>query len=134
MGQKLVHQLFRRVSGYPEELEVNDFAKYSSQGACLKDVVSPRQLFFVPVPGIRFSPNGHDVRDDFTSIPEGTTLYQLHALVGRHAGFDYTNYTPETAIAFRKETEHVADIVTTSRFIASEFGDDGIFFRHQLRP
>ena len=27
-----------------------------------------------------------------------------------------------------------ADIVTTSEFVASAFGDDALFFRHQIRP
>ncbi len=35
--------------------------------------------------------------------------------------------------SFVKEAEHVGDIVTTSEFLSSEFGDDGIFFRHQFR-
>jgi hypothetical protein len=97
-------------------------------------VVSPRQLFFVPVPGIMSFSDKHDVRDDFAGIPEGRKLYELRALPEKYIGLDYSEYTPAMAETFVKESEHIADIISTSEFISSSFGDDGIFFRHQLRP
>jgi hypothetical protein len=91
-------------------------------------------LFFIPPAGLKFSSDEHDVRDDFASIPEGTTVYQIHVAPEKYDDFDYGKYTPEDVASFVKESVHVADIITTSEFIASEFGDDGMFFRHQLRP
>jgi hypothetical protein len=134
LGQSLVHKIFRKVSKYPEELGVSDMAAITSQGEKVKDVVAPRQLFFVPAAGVKFSSDEHDVRDDFASIPEGTTIYQIHVAPEKYQEFDYGTYTEEDVASFVKESVHVADIITTSEFIASEFGDDGMFFRHQLRP
>ncbi len=134
LGQSLVHKIFRKVSKYPEELVASDMAAINSQGEKIKDVVAPRQLFFIPSTGLTFAHDAHDVRDDFVSIPEGTTVYQIHVAPEKYQSFDYEKYSSEDVAAFVKESTHVADIVTTSEFIASGFGDDGMFFRHQLRP
>lgn len=134
LGQSLVHKIFRRVSKYPEELVASDMAAINAQGEKAKDVVAPRQLFFIPSAGLKFPSDEHDVREDFMSIPEGTVVYQLHVAPEKYNDFDYGKYTSEDVSTFAKTSTHVADIVTTSEFVASEFGDDGMFFRHQLRP
>lgn len=134
IGQDLVHRLFKRVSHYPEELLVDDMAAMNVRGEKAVRVISPRQLFFVPSSQIKFSSDEHEVREDFAAIPEGTKVYELRALPEKYAREDYSQYTQEKAEAFVKESEHIADIVTTSEFVSSAFGDDGIFFRHQLRP
>lgn len=131
--QKLVHKIFLKASKYPEELRASDMAEIDGLGINAKDVVAPRQLFFVPNPILKFSSTEHDVRADFATIPSGTLVYQIHAVSDKHKNFDYANYAPENVTSFLAESEHIADIVTTSDFMASAFGDDGIFFRHQLR-
>lgn len=134
IGQALVHKLFRRVTRYPEELLIDHMASMNVQGVKEEEkVVSPRQLFFVPATNLRSSSEEHEVREDFAAIPEGTKIYELRALSEKYAGFDYSEYSPAMAESFVKESEHIADIITTSEFVSSSFGDDGIFFRHQLR-
>lgn len=133
-GQKLVHRIFRKVSAYPEELLALDMARIDAHGAVLKEVIAPRQIFFVPGPSLKFSTNEHDVRDDFSKILDNTVIYQIYLVPEKYRNFNYAHYTAENNSLFLKESQHVADIVTTSNFLASEFGDDGIFFRHQLRP
>jgi hypothetical protein len=132
-GQKLVHQIFKRVSPYPEELLLEHFADKDTTGNLVKTPIAPRQIFFIPNPELRFASEEHDVREDFTKIPVGTTVYRIVALDARKKDFNYSEYTPALAEAFLKETIPVADVVTTSEFVASEFGDDGIFFRHEIR-
>ncbi len=134
LGQKLVHKIFRRVSGYPEELAVNDMASVDAQGKRPEAAVSPRQIFFVPHPELKFSSEEHDVREDLLSIPAGRTIYQVRILSEKHRSYDYSQYAPSDVETFLKDSEHVGDLVTTSEFLASEFGDEGIFFRHELRP
>jgi hypothetical protein len=134
-GQKLVHGIFSRTSRYPEELVIKHMAEINSLGEKTLEVSTPRQLFFVPAKSVKsFSSNEHDVRNDFLSIPEGTVIYHLYALPEKYKNFDYSNYTQEMVAQFVAESDHIADIISTSEFAASEFGDDGIFFRHQLRP
>lgn len=133
-GQILVHKIFSKASMYPEELLVEDMAAIDSHGEKISQVISPRQIFFVPNPSLKFSSDAHDVRQDFLQIPAGTVVYQIHAASDKNKNLDYGTYTQEMSSSFLLESQHVADIVTTSEFISSDFGDDGIFFRHQLRP
>lgn len=132
-GQKMVHKIFRKVSGYPEELLAQDMARVDSHGVTAVSVKSPRQLFFIPVKDFGSSSEAHDVRKDFVKIPVGTTLYRIHVAPEKYQNFNYLNYTNKDVEKFRAESEHIADIVTTSEFAVSEFADDGIFFKHQLR-
>ena len=134
IGQKLVHKIFKGSSKYPEELVVSDMASVDAQGEKVQAVKSPRQIFFVPTGALKFGSQEHDVRDDFQNIPEGTVVYKIYALPSKYKDYDYAEYSDAKAQAFVKEAEHVADVVSTSEFRSSSFGDDGIFFRHQLRP
>jgi hypothetical protein len=134
IGQKLIHRVFRKVTTYPEELVLEDMAAIDHRGIREKNIISPRQMFFVPHEGLNFSSEQHEVRTDLMTISEGTLLYKIYIVPDKYKNFDYSQYTNEKKAEFLKEAEHVANIVTTSRFIASEFGDRGIFFRHQIRP
>lgn len=134
-GQKMVHKIFLTVSKYPEELGAHEFGEMDVHGQKVEEPVSPRQLFFVPGPGLGFSSTPHELREDYAKIPAGSVIYQVYAAPEKYNNFNYLmEYKLENAPEFLKESEHVADIVTTSGFVASQFGDDGIFFRHQLRP
>ncbi|RYZ86562.1 MAG: hypothetical protein EOP06_14280 [Proteobacteria bacterium] len=134
LGQKLVHKIFRSASRYPEELMITEMASTDSKGVKSDVVTSPRQIFFVPSGDVVAASNEHDVRKDFLSIPSGTAVYKVYAAPASAQSFDYSEYSDEKAIEFLKSSDHIANIVTTSEFLASAFGDDGIFFRHQLRP
>lgn len=134
LGQKLVHKIFRKVTKYPEELLASDMALVNALGEKSQPVVSPRQIFFVPGPGLNVSSEPHDVREDFVRIPKETLIYKIYAVSEKHKDFQYSEYTDAKVSEFLKDSEHVADIVTTSEFVTSQFGDEGIFFRHQLRP
>lgn len=133
-GQKAVSFVFGRYSRFPEELLVDDFAAVDARGAKIAGAAAPRQLFFVPNPSLNFASNvEHDPREDILRIPAGTLLYKVYAVPEKRRSFDYAQYGPGEVSAFLKESLPIADIVTTSEFLASSFGDDGLFFRHQLR-
>lgn len=133
LGQKLVHRIFKKASNYPEELLVDDMAKIQENGAAVTMPKSPRQIFFVPATDVVSKSEEHDVRKDFLAIPKGKTLYKVFAVAKKYDTFNYENYKEEDAITFLKDAEYVGDLVTTSEFLASEFGDSELFFRHQLK-
>lgn len=133
-GHKIVHWIFSRVTDYPEEILAQEMGTLDSKGQVATQVVAPRQIFFVPGPTLQFSSNEHDVRDDFHKIPAGTVVYSLYAVPEEFNNKDYNTYTNEIAHELLKKSEHIADIVSTSDFISSEFGDSQLFFKHQLRP
>lgn len=137
LDQRLVHRIFRRVSRYPEELLLSDFAQVDSKGDTVKEanVFFPRQIFFIPGENLNFGREKKDVREDFLSIPEGTLIYKVYAVPSELSDdLNYSRrYDSEMAALFQSEAIHIANIRTQSNFVASEFGDDGLFFRHEWR-
>jgi hypothetical protein len=134
-GQKIVHNIFERVTDYPEQLGVSDMASKGVNGMTVSSVSSPRQLFFVPNEDIArtISSDKHDVRKDFLEIPSGTSLYKVYSASPSKKNFNYYDYTQEDIKKFLAEAHLIGTLVTTSEFIASEFGDVGIFFKHQTK-
>ena len=131
---KIVHMKFSTVSSFPEELLLNDMAGINPRGEKASEVVAPRQLFFVPGPNLNFSSDKHDPRDDFAKIPKDSLIYQVYSAPSKYNDFDYHKYTDEMVLEFLKESQHIADIVSTSEFVSSEFSDDILFFKHESRP
>ena len=110
VGAKLVQRVFKKVSAYPEEIVLDHMAQIDVHGLTSEQAKAPRQVFFVPDEKISFSSDEHDFREDLLKIPNGTKLYSVFA-----------------------DKEHIGDLVTTSEFVTSEFGDDGLFFKHQFK-
>lgn len=133
-GLRFVHSLFKRVTDYPEELLLKDFATVDSKGQSLKRGVYPKHIFFVPSKGLekKFSSKPHDFRKDLLSLSKDIKIYTVYALSGK-SKFNYENYRTEMISDFVKKSVPIGDVVMSSRFKASEFGDTGLFFRHEAR-
>lgn len=134
LGEIAIHKIFKKYSRYPEELMVDHMSAVDESGVTERNVKSPRQIFFFPNRELGFSSSKHDVRTDFAKIPVGTTIYKIYAVNDKHRGFQYSNYNIIKHMNdFLKDSTLIGEVVTTSPFIASEFGDTGILFRHELR-
>lgn len=133
IGQKLVHLIFESASKYPEELLANELANINVNGEKVNEVISPRQIFFVPNSQLKFSSAEHDIRNDFSKIPAGTVIYRIHAASNKYKDLDYSSYTQDLSHTLLLESDYIADVITTSEFISSDFGDEGLFFKHQIR-
>lgn len=135
IGLKLVHSLFRSVSDYPEELVMKHFSEVDENGKKVSAPRWPRQIFFVPNPALSKVErrSEHDVRTDFELIKEGTSIYKIYALPDSEKDFDYSEYKREDIPKFVDKSVLIGEIVSKSEFLSSEFGDTGIFFRHELR-
>lgn len=134
LGLKLVHKVFKKVTDYPEELLLNHFSDLDEKGETVENAKAPRQVFFVPNQSFNFSSSKHDFRKDLETIPAGTTIYKVYAASEKLKDFDYTEYKNEDIKKFLNEAKLIGEIITDSEFVASEFGDNGIFFRHEVRP
>jgi hypothetical protein len=132
-GEKVIHSIFKRVSPYPETLRLVDFGKLDVKGQLEKNSAAPEQLFFVPSEDVKkmFDRTKHDFRDDLLKIPANTVLYRVYALSGKTQK-EYDNYRPEDISRYVEESELIGELSTTSEFVASEFGDSGLFFRHEV--
>ncbi|OUR95838.1 hypothetical protein A9Q84_15165 [Halobacteriovorax marinus] len=132
-GEKIVHNIFERVTDYPEQLSVLDMAAIDTKGKKSLKFKSPKQLFFVPSTTLTesFSSDKHDIREDILSIREDFPIYKVYAVSDSKKDFNYYDYSKKYLVEFLKGANYIGDIVTTSKFLASEFGDTRIFFKHQ---
>lgn len=133
IGLKLVHSIFKRVTDYPEQVGAEDMAAYDAKGIKGSVVRAPKQIFFVPTDTIskKFSDKKHDVREDFLSIDSGTVLYKIYSVDSMHKDFNYHDYSIGKMEEFLKDSTEIGEVIMTSPFVASEFGDTKIFFKHQ---
>ena len=117
-GSKIVVNIFSKVSATPGHLDVRGFAMQDRQGHGVAAPVAPEQVFLVPAPSVRTVPRHNapdvDFRTDLEVIPDESTLYDLWG-----------------ALVIGDKPTHIGTIITRSEVITSQFGDDGLFFKHE---
>lgn len=136
IGEKAIHRIFSKVTPYPEELLLNHFGRHNQRGEVQLQSHTPRQIFFQAPNDLRnkFRSSSHDVREDFLSLEKGTLLYRVYALPHHLKSDDYVEeYSLEDIPEYLASSIHIGDLYLESEFKASEFGDTGILFRHEIR-
>lgn len=102
----------------PLALDISEFGNVNQDGQNFPYQDDIELLTFSPLSDVRalIDPNSqNDFRVDLAKIPAGTVLYEVFAK--RHL----------------KQAYRVGYIVLKSRFIASQFGDEQLFFAHELQ-
>ena len=133
IGEKIVHKIFSKVTRYPEELKMKNMARSTSKGEKESKPIEPRQIFFVPNSELNFSKDFHDVRNDFVTLKLNTVLYEVYALPTSDKYKNYSQYKIEDIPKYRKQAQLIGEITLASKFIASEFGDLRLFFKHDIQ-
>eukprot|EP00475_Leptophrys_vorax_P046431 TRINITY_DN996_c0_g1_i5.p1 TRINITY_DN996_c0_g1~~TRINITY_DN996_c0_g1_i5.p1 ORF type:complete len:300 (+),score=66.55 TRINITY_DN996_c0_g1_i5:784-1683(+) len=112
---KAIALIFHRASSCPTHITLKQWANVTQTGQVVGSPVWPEQIWFVPA-GPHFDPTkGHgDFRDDLTTIPVGTKIWDVY--VSQNYG-DADRYK-------------IAEVKTTGKFIASSFSDSSLFFQH----
>lgn len=125
--------IFSAVTAKPTLLMLNDMAEVRQDGTKVAQPLSPTQIYFVPNQEIAnlFSTAAHDFREDLAMLQEGLKLYDLYATDVEIKTSLLPSRSRRYAEERRKEARKIGEIVLSSPFIASEFGDSGIFFKHQ---
>ena len=125
--------IFSAVTTKPTMLMMTDMAKFNQDGSTVSQPKAPTQIYFVPNPELAnlFPSEPHDFREALMTIPEGYKLYDVYATDMQIK----TSILPSTSRRYAAERRasavKIGEMTTTSAFIASEFGDSGIFFKHQ---
>lgn len=89
-------------------------AEISSDGSRVPDAVAPELIFFYAPDDVHNDPaSDEDFRTILTKIPPGTLLYRVYA-----------------TSAQSQERIYVGTITSESHFVASEFGDRVLAFKH----
>lgn len=123
--------IFSHAGSPPNKLSLDEFARKNANS---KNPVYPDNAYFVPNPKLQFSTKPHEFRSDFKEVPVGTVLYTLVAGVDPATG--KTGECLCKGAPCRKLEDSgckvvpFAKLTTTSRFVASRYGDARLFFQH----
>merc|ERR1711936_503544 len=109
---------FSEATNYISECGLSDWASYGEDGVMASSLSFPFMVRFQPTREISFPDEYvNDFLVDLTSVPAGSTLYQVWALdVPQELGGTET---------------HIADLVLTSDMTTTTWGDKNLYFRHQ---
>lgn len=150
-GAGVVKHFFSYASEYAEVGGVG-LEQLASQGSKANqpksDIHAPTMVYFRPHKDMRgrFTSNLHDVRRDWVKIDPGTTLYDVVAVDGPGCAVTksrrnlYTHFRkvhwvdPVPAQDLESSTcKHavVGHLQTTTKFMASSYGDRRLFFQHE---
>ena len=137
LGAALVTHLFSYATESDEIAGVG-LEEVSSQGSqahqSKHEINAPKLVYFVPNRHLHFSDEEHDPRSDFMTIREGTRLFDIMTIPpGDDMCFNYYANKP----FLWEELSHlcnpikVGTVISTSRFVASDWGDRRLFFQHE---
>jgi len=137
LGAALVTHLFSYATESDEIAGVG-LEEVSSQGSqahqSKHDINAPKLVYFVPNRHLHFSDEEHDPRSDFDTIRPGTPLFDIMTIP---PGDDMCfNYYANKPFLWEDLSHHchpikVGTVVSTSRFVASDWGDRRLFFQHE---
>lgn len=109
---------FSTATPWIQTVGLSNWAQWDQSGKAVASPVFPFSLRFHPTGKIEFSDSydGTYFLDHLSSIPSGSTLYQVYGLDAPKelGGKEY----------------HIGDLITTSLMTKSTWGDDHLFFRH----
>ena len=131
MDMKVVHEMFKTASKYPERLSVSGMSEQIAKGHKVQNPLSPVQLFFVPVYQMSELEMNEDIREKFHRIPEKTVLFKVYGYTPESMKQAYANYSKDDIERFMKNSVYMGKIITESPFVSSSFGDKEIFFKHK---
>lgn len=136
LGAVIVTELFSYAS---ERVEISGVGleEVSSQGSRAhqrkSDIRAPKVIYFVPNQHLHASDEEHDPRSDFAGIKPGTTLFDVFTIrEGDDQCFNYKTNTPiYWADLGHCRVYKLGSVISTSRFVASDWGDRRLFFQHE---
>ena len=125
--------LFSLVSRKPTLVVMSDMAKVNQDGSPVSNANTPSQVYFVPNGDLKntISTAPHDFRDDLTALNPGTKVYDVYATSKSIKTSIWPWVTARYARERRNSATKVGELVMASPFTLSQFGDTGIFFKHQ---
>jgi len=99
----------------PLRLGLDHLAAEGADGARVSSPRSPYEIQFIAPEGV-FIPTdtARDLRDELAQIPAGVVLFEVFARPAPGA-----------------RLERIGELLTSSRFVASSYGDETLFFQHQ---
>ena len=114
-GLNILAKKFATGTPFVQYCGLSDFAKFGQDGKEVSNLKFPFQLVFEPTLRNNYPDTYQkDFQEILGEIPSGTHIYKVHAIAEPGS-----------------ERVHIGDLVMTSQFSKSYFGDRYLFFRHQ---
>jgi hypothetical protein len=134
LGADVVNKIFAYAAKDPHHLANWEFASGGSGDENVDAAKVPSNVYFVPNPTIanRFSSSKHEFRDDLAKLSVNTALYNVVVVPGDKPCLCKLGKSMEPCedVTTCDGHEVIGKVVTTSRFIASAYGDQSLFFNH----
>jgi hypothetical protein len=135
-GARFVSWLFKRVSKKSNFISVKHFSEIRPGGELvpasmikslaqifLQTCASNNDLKFTELPK-------RDIRIDLMQLKSGECILDVFAREDERQE-DYENFTQAKSDKYFQQAKLIGKIILESSFVASQFGDDQLFFRHQ---
>src|SRR5690606_36684449 len=125
--------LFSLVTTKPTRLMVNDFAEVTQRGDSVASPKAPTQVYFVSNPALKanFPSEPYYFRDSLMTLTEDTKLYDVIPTDSAIRTSIFPSRNRRLAEERRNSARKVGELTLTSDLIASQFGDTGVFFKHE---
>ncbi|MCT4641777.1 MAG: hypothetical protein N4A33_05715 [Bacteriovoracaceae bacterium] len=131
IGGKLVSLIFKRAAKKTTYIDVKHLAQIKQNGTEERNINAPQQIFLVAPRELQTqSLPARDIRKDLMNIPPGSILFKIYAQLEQSYN-NIRNITEKKNKENLTKSKLIGHIVLESPFIASSFGDDQLFFRHQ---
>ncbi len=116
---KVGEAIFKASTHSPGHLRLDHLARVNSDGSTVKTPVTPEWIVFAPTELSKTfgKKDARDFRDEILKIPAGSRIYTIHGALKKPDG---------TMVRLK-----MGYLETTSRFVASEFADRKLHFRHE---
>ena len=110
---------FKTATDWIQTVGLSDMAAFDQAGVAV-DPVFPWSLRFEPTGEFEFPSTTYDVpfEEYLTTIPEGSVLYNI--------------YATDKPVELGGSEQKIAQLKTNSLMVTSYWGDEHMFFRHQL--
>ena len=125
--------IFSAVTSKPTRLMVNAMADTNQDGSAASNANAPTQIYFVPSATVKgkFSSSAHDFRSDLVTLNAGDDLYDIYATSEPIRTSIFPRWNKRLADNRRNSAKIIGTVKLSSKFTLSNFGDNGIFFKHQ---
>lgn len=114
-GTKLGTWIFEGFVKDALHLKAEHLATVTAEGVSVAATKAPFQLLFIPTREAAISSSSPDFREELAKIPVGTVLYDVYAKENEAKG---------------SALHKVGRIITESRFVASAYEDETLYFQH----
>ena len=113
---RIIELYFKAFVSSPRHLSLEHFSKIENNGTTIEAPLTPYQIIFVPTTEVQInSKTRKDFRNELKQLSEGAHLYRIEALENNESS----------------ERLHIGDLYLKSPFVASEYGDEKLFFQHR---